>query len=155
MSWSRKYDRCQNPDCTTPESRHKGHGLCNACLQKANYARDPDRFRKRACQAYFRHYKQISERVASYRSVHREEAKKYCKVYAEKTKAERGVTRSARWFPGCHVIDSLLGRGVCVGRAKKLGKNEWFVPVQFPSGNVIQLPTKGLKRTGVWEQLAA
>jgi hypothetical protein len=26
--WSRLYDRCQNPECRTPEARHSDHGFC-------------------------------------------------------------------------------------------------------------------------------
>jgi hypothetical protein len=28
VRWARKYDRCQDPACTTPDSPHAGLGLC-------------------------------------------------------------------------------------------------------------------------------
>jgi hypothetical protein len=29
--WSRKYDRCQDPECRTPEKKHNSLGLCDGC----------------------------------------------------------------------------------------------------------------------------
>jgi hypothetical protein len=38
--WTRKYDRCINAACATPDAPHKGKGLCQPCYQRTN-RRDP------------------------------------------------------------------------------------------------------------------
>lgn len=37
--WSRKFDRCQDPECRTPERAHGSKGLCEACYARQMSAR--------------------------------------------------------------------------------------------------------------------
>jgi hypothetical protein len=48
MSWSIKYDKCQN--CGTTERKHCAKGLCKICWEKQHYINNPDKRKRVAAQ---------------------------------------------------------------------------------------------------------
>ena len=51
--WSHKYDRCQNLECTTPDSGHQSRGLCEGCISNLRYE---DKERQEYQVEYYRKY---------------------------------------------------------------------------------------------------
>lgn len=147
MSWSQKHDACI--DCGTTEKRHRARGLCHRCYTRYLYWKNPEKHRARQQSYYLLDPDANRIRQQKFRQNNPQKDAEYCARYRKKHKRAFGVCKSAKWKAGVEVVDSLLGRGVAVGRAVRRGI-EWFVPIRWQSGNVIEVPTTSVKRTGVW-----
>lgn len=152
MSWSKKHDCCVT--CGTTERKHKSRGRCNRCTMQDRYHANPGEWRRKAKLYYLSHADKLEKNRKAWREIHPECKRAWQVKYREKIKRIRGVGHSARWYAGVEVVDGLLGRGICAGRAKREG-GDYIVPVRFPaSGNVIELITTTLRRTGYVEASA-
>lgn len=152
MSWSKQYDRCQNPDCKTPHAKHKGNGLCTNCHWKNRYHTKPGfqaRVRDSAKKAYMDDPDRVIDRNRGWRAANRAVANAYGAKYKSKVRALTGKSHSCKWKIGAAVrVKNLSLTGVLASNCKKLHGERVF-DVRLPDGAVMEeVPMKALKVLG-------
>jgi len=59
--WSKKYDECQNPECTTPGSNHQVKGLCEGCHSNLRYKSEArQEYQREYYKKYYKNNKKLS-----------------------------------------------------------------------------------------------
>jgi hypothetical protein len=152
--WAKDWDACQGPDCTTPDSPHKGRGLCRNCHWKARYREDPkfmERVKRNAKAHFLRNADEATARIGEWRAENQGKCLAYRATYRTKVKKLTGHSHSYKWKPGTHVRFKALLPGtlavVCKGSRRLFG--EYVIDVRLPSGSVMEeVPTTVFDRLG-------
>lgn len=150
--WSKLYDRCQNPDCTTPHSAHKGRGLCKCCHWKARYRTNPDfreAVKRKAKLAFMRGGRKASDRNAGWRRDNQELCKLYRKRYRDRVKAATGHSFCYRWKIGTTASIKNLGITGLIASQVAMLDDEKVVDILLRGNTIMEgVPLRSLTTIG-------
>ena len=64
--WSRKYKKCKNRKCETPEAQHRQEGLCTICWSKRRYKEEKSKFKKYHKDYYEKNKDELKKKMKNY-----------------------------------------------------------------------------------------